>query len=219
MKYLLPVIFLLFCSCVNIDHQKIVGLWELQEVTVDVIPKEVQATYLKINADQSFAIARRSGDISGIYTFGPKSIAFVSEDVRWFNTKWKMSYIDGNLILTGVAFKYRGTKLRFQQVTNVPDFQEFENKLIGDWQIYSTQQNDNWQPLKDTWFRIDENGNYAILDSSGLLEQGQVAINTRHKKIIFESDSTIWNAWFYGPELRLDNTEFGLHYSLRRYDE
>jgi hypothetical protein len=48
------------------------------------------------------------------------------------------------------------------------------------------------------------------------MTEGKVIINTRHRKMIFEQDSIIWNAWFYGNELRIINPITRIEYSLRK---
>ncbi len=218
MKLPILLIAFLILSCADIQKQEITGLWELHEATLDIMPRKTQPTYIKINPDNSFAVARRSGDLSGIYSLCPGRIEFSSDDQTWFNRTWEVSYLEGNLILKSTDPRKGRTRLNFRKTDRVPDFQEFENMVVGKWQIYSTLINDNWQPMPNTWFDIRSDGTYTLSDSSGIVESGQAIINTRHKKIIFETDSTIWNAWFYGKELRLDNAQLNLHFSLKRED-
>jgi hypothetical protein len=82
--------------------------------------------------------------------------------------------------------------------------------------LYKIRSEEGMEKLSNTWFDIDPSGEYVISDAQGTFTNGKVFINIRHIKMIFEQDSTIWNAWFYGRELRIDNPETGIQYSLRK---
>jgi len=82
--------------------------------------------------------------------------------------------------------------------------------------LYKIRSGEGIEKLSNTWFDIDSSGKYVISDTEGVLIHGKVVINTRHRKLIFEQDSTIWDAWFYGKELRIDNPETDIQYSLRK---
>ncbi|MFY0626126.1 MAG: hypothetical protein JXR07_07525 [Reichenbachiella sp.] len=216
MKLVLIFTCVFFFSCAEIQKKEIIGLWELYDVHVDVLPQNTSPTFIQFKVDNSFAVAKRKEDFSGLYDLRSNKLTFYSEDNLWFNTAWKVSYLGEYLILQDLNFVHRHTKLRFKKIDKMPDFQEFEDYLIGKWQMYKMRLNGSPAPLFDTWFILDDHGRYTISDESGLLESGKVVINTRHKKVIFESDSTIWRAWTFGKELRLSNDEFDLEYSLRK---
>ena len=57
---------------------------------------------------------------------------------------------------------------------------------------------------------------YAISQSDSLIEEGKVLVDTRHRKISFENEETIWNACFVWDELRLENKEMEITYRLRK---
>lgn len=171
-------------------------------------------TFLKINDNNSFAVSRTSGDLSGIYFIKSDRIRMNSHDRQWFDQDWIVDRFQEYLILRAIG--PRKTYLKFKKIDEIPSFEEFESEIIGRWQLYKVRSTEGIEKLSNTWFDINPNGEYTISDLDGLLIQGKAVVNTRHRKLIFEQDSTIWDAWFYGKELRIDNPETGIQYSLRK---
>lgn len=214
-RYFVPMIFAILIAC-DSDNKNIQGLWQLEEVTMDVIENPHEPTFIQINANKSFSISRRSGDLSGIYSIRSREIEMNSTDKDWFNNTWTFLRFEDRLTLKGKDFIYRNIKLKFKKIDKIPDFQEFENKIIGKWLLYKIKNKNTIEKLSNTWFIIDENKNYSIVDDEGPIETGSVDIDTRHKKIIFKNKGVTWNAWFYGEELRLNNKNLSVQYSLRK---
>ena len=216
LKYLIVFFCGLLAACSSYTRQDIEGLWQLEEVEIDAMRKAVSPTFIEINPNRSFAVSRETGDLAGVYRLSSKQLSFYSQDQSWFNTTWRLYKYKDFLDLKGRDEKNRYARLRFRKIDKIPDFQEFENKILGKWQLYKIKKASEIQNLTDTWFIIDSDGNYLIEDTSGPREEGRAFINTRHKKIVFEKDSVQWAAWFYGKELRLNNDKLGVEYSLRK---
>ena len=202
-------------ACQQVTRNELAGLWELEHLEVDAVPRPVQPIFLEVNTNGSFAISRVSGDQVGMYRFDAPVIKFRSEDRSWFNTSWKIKYFTEFIILRGVEEGYRGTLLRFRRIEAIPDFAEFEARVVGKWHLYKIRKKGEVEKVSAS-FELDRDGKYRMEDQEGLLEKGRVVINTRHRKLIFEHDQTQWEIWFYGDELRLTNEQMGLQYSLRR---
>jgi len=212
-------------SCSPSHEEPLEGLWELESVMIDAMEKPMVPTFIEIKDNSSFALSRTSGDIVGVYKLNDKNVRFVSHDKQlyphrstsWFNTEWSVYYHNGHMELRGVAADHKYTKLHWKRIDQIPDFQEFEDNIVGKWELYKIRKNNEVIAQSNLSFYIDANGNYALEDPSGKFhEKGRAVIDTRHKKITFESDQTLWNVWLYGRELRLDNEKLGIQYSLRR---
>lgn len=210
---LATALFLLGCNPNN--QQKIHGLWKLEKVTVDGFERQFEPIFLEMNADNSFAVSKVAGDLVGIYELKSALLNLHSTDPSWFNTRWDVDFFPTSLLFTGLELGHRNTKLKFSQIAEVPTFESFEKKIIGDWDFYKIRRKRKVEALSNTRFVIDEEGNFRILENQNLLEKGRASIDTRHRKIIFEKDQTKWRAWFYGRELRLSNDKLDIHYSLR----
>lgn len=191
------------------------GLWELQKVDVDMIPRRFKPTYLKIKTDGSFYVSKENGDLIGIYRLNNKLLTLSSEDDNWFNKSWKVFASEEELVLNDVRNNYRGEQLRFRKIDKFPDFGEFQQALNGRWELYKTKENGITSVVSNTWFIIDED-DYTIEEGETVLEKGKVRIDTRHKKMIFENAENSWNARFVWDELRLENEKMGLTHRLRR---
>ncbi len=76
-------------SCQQVTTKELAGLWELEHLEVDAVPRSANPTFLEINANSSFAVSRVSGDQVGMYHFDSPLIGFRSEDRSWFNTNGK----------------------------------------------------------------------------------------------------------------------------------
>lgn len=206
---------LLLClGCSDISVEDIEGLWQLEEVQVDKMLMITGNTFLEIKDNNSFAVSRTSGDLSGIYFVKNDRIRMNSTDKQWFNRDWVVDHYMDYLILSAIG--PRKIHLKFKKISKIPRFEEFESDVFGKWDLYKVRSEDGIEKLSNTWFDIDKSGRYAISNADGLLSNGKVVINTRHRTLIFEEDSTIWNIWFYGRELRIENPETDVQYSLRK---
>jgi hypothetical protein len=175
-----------------------------------------QTTFIKIDKNGSFGLSRTSGGLSGTYTYSSKKITLTSEDKDWYNSSWSYIFSKDQVFLQGKDRLGRNLKLEFNKIDQIPDFQEFENKVIGQWKLYKIRNRGHIEKPLNTLFEINENSKYVITKGDTILEKGNATINTRHKKIIFESGDMIWDAWFYGEELRINNTKLKIEYSLRK---
>lgn len=213
------ILFLLFIAifthCNQLKKQEITGLWQLEEVRVDVIPVAFNPTFLNLEEGNHFAVAKTSGDIIGIFALRSDRLTLKSEDEDWFNKSWNTELIRDQLILTGKNRNQLNTELIFKRTSEIPDFQEFENRVIGKWRILKIRKEGRVERLSNTWLEIGKH-KYAIITDSGMVEGGLAQVNTRHRKIYFENESTAWRAWFYGDELRLTNHELNIQYDLER---
>lgn len=215
-KYAAVLVLSILLGCTPRIGEDLEGLWELEEANVDALIKNPVPTFLQINGQNVFAVSRPTGDMIGFYSIKSDKIRLKSQDNRWFNTSWRVLLFKDNLILRGLELGYRGTKLRFRRIKSVPDFQEFEDSLIGRWNLYKIKKAGEIERPVDTWFNIDNEGSYSISSNGLPVESGGAIINTRHRKIIFEHYSMAWDAWFYGRELRLSNKNLDIQYSLKR---
>ncbi|MEQ9286993.1 MAG: hypothetical protein RIG77_08805 [Cyclobacteriaceae bacterium] len=214
MRYCVFIVFCFCAGCHSITIDKIEGLWQLEEVNVDGMPRVSVSTFLEINPNNCFAVSRTTGDLSGIYDIRSEKITLQSRDKQWFNRTWEVVRYGNHLVLNAPGV--RKIKLTFKKIKRIPDFQEFADGIMGKWELYEIRKEGKIQKLSNTWFNIHDNGHYSIGDPNGLLEQGNYVVNTRHKKIIFERDSTIWDAWFWGNRLRLNNDQLKMQYGLRK---
>ena len=69
--------------------------------------------------------------------------------------------------------------------------------------------------VSNTRFIIQDD-HYTIQEGTKVLEQGKVRVDTRHQKITFENEEITWDARFVWDELRLENSQLGLMYRLRK---
>lgn len=214
--YIVSCFFITVSSCNQQQDNKLIGLWQLESVWRDKMEIDHQTTFIKIDKNGSFALSRTSGGLSGTYTFSSKKIKLASEDKDWYNTSWAYIFSKDQIFLQGKDRIGRNLKLEFNKIDKIPDFQEFENKVIGQWKLYKIRNRGHIEKPLNTLFEINENSKYVITKGDSILEKGNAIINTRHKKIIFESGDMIWDAWFYGEELRINNTKLKIEYSLRK---
>lgn len=215
-KYWMFIFALLLTGCDSYTEKDIEGLWQLEVVEIDAMKRPVGPTFLEIKANQSFAVSRVTGDLAGVYRLRSDNLSLYSHDRQWFNTTWSLYCYRDILDLNGRDQHNRYAKLRFRKITKIPDFQEFEDKLVGNWQLYKIKKDGEIERQSATWFRIDARGNYSIADGENIIENGLAIINPRHRKLFFENDGTEWSAWFYGEELRLTDDKREVEYSLRK---
>ena len=132
------VVLIVLLGCA--ESPTIEGLWELQKVDVDMIPKRFRPTYLKIEKDGSFYVSKENGDLTGLYQLNNTLLSFSSNDEKWFNQSWKVFATDKELVLNHVKNSYRGAQLRFKKIEQFPDFEEFQQALDGTWELYKTEE-------------------------------------------------------------------------------
>jgi len=188
----------------------------LEYLSVDGYIKPVPPVFIDFSQGNSIAISRTSGDILGFFRVDSETITFKSNDPSWFNSKWKIAILQGELWLRGKDIPYRTTELRFKRIEEIPSFEEIEARIIGDWEIYKVREKGELQTLQNTTFSIDARGLYVIKSNDNVMESGKAAIDTRHLKMIFLDDETSWNIWFYGDEMRLESQYRQIQYSLRK---
>ncbi|MEQ9375280.1 MAG: hypothetical protein RIG68_08885 [Imperialibacter sp.] len=207
----------LFAGCQKAyEIQDIEGLWQLETYEQDALAKSFNPIFLEINANRSFAVSRVKGDLTGVYKLQSDKLVMYSTDLEWFNSTWSVFRYKDLLKLKGKDNRDRNVTLSFTRIGEVPDFEEFERTIVGEWELYKIRNRNKVERLHQTVFSIDEQGNYAIVAAGDTRESGLAVINTRHRKIIFEHDKTEWKAWLYGRELRLTNEKTGVEYSLKR---
>jgi len=212
-------IFLLLAvlSCQPLQKEDLVGLWELESALRDKMMVSDEATYLQIDPHGSYAVSRTTGDMSGVYQLGVSKIHFQGADAKgWFNSDWKAKRVKDHLLLAGRDEINRRIELKFVLVDQIPTFDEFEKRVISKWEMFLMMKEGVPEKMPETFMTIDEAGNYIIIDEEGIMDQGKSAINTRHHKVIFERDDTLWDVWFWGRELRLQNKEMDVQYHLKR---
>ncbi len=210
---------MLLCNlmgCTSYNECDLEGLWQLEEVKVDEWVRHFSPTYVEINANNSFAVSRTDGDLAGIYSFKDDKLIMRSNDQGWFNNTRAVYYVDGLILLRGKDSHKRNAKLKFTRIDEAPTFVDFENRIVGKWELYAIISEGEKQDLINTWFSIDSDGNYSIDDGSGHTEQGAALINPRHHKIFFAHDKTEWRTWFFGRELRMNNDQMDIQYRLRK---
>lgn len=216
LNYIILLVLVGACKPISTNH--ILGLWQLEMVNVDGWERQVEPTFIDFKSDHSFAISQISGDHIGFYKLTGSKIFLKCEAGKWFDAGWNLSMINDHIVLNGLKMPYSVTELRFAKLSRIPDFAEFEERVIGKWKLYKVRQPQKVKHLDRTSLIIDADGYYQIEDESGVTEKGEVRINTRHHRVTFTNDEISWKAWFYGEELRLDSKERGIQYSLRKMD-
>ncbi|MAE87824.1 MAG: hypothetical protein CMB80_34130 [Flammeovirgaceae bacterium] len=213
---LIFVLFLVIMSCGS-NTKKLTGIYELRELNVDGLDKFTNPIFLEFKDDQTFALSLVNGDFLGFYSLNGSVLKLSSESGGRFNASWKITDYKDRLLLEGLDEGFTVTKMIFNKIAVVPSFEEFEAKILGEWQIYKTRNNGKMERVTDTYMTIGQSA-YAIRLKNDTIEQGLAVINTRHRRIIFENEDMKWKAWFYGDELRLTNPNNGFQYDLRKID-
>ncbi|MEO9802957.1 MAG: hypothetical protein ABJF04_06905 [Reichenbachiella sp.] len=216
MRNLILTLMFLQVGCQKLQKEEIEGLWQLSQVKIDGMLRPQDATYLRIDKNNSFAVSRTSGDMSGVYQLGATRIHFQGKDKSWFNTSWTLKRLEDYLMMEGVEFGFRVTELKFKKVEKIPDFEDFEKQVVGKWQLYLVMKEGIPEKVANTWITIDDDGAYTIYDDTGIQDQGRSIINTRHRKVIFVKDNMHWDVWFWGEELRLQNQQLDIQYHLKK---
>lgn len=203
-------------GCNSLEPADIAGLWTLKAINVDGWERHVSPVFVDFKEGNSFAVSKVGGDFVGLYGLRASRIRFSSVEGNWFNASWKVTYFKDYMVWEGIDDGYRVTTLRFERISALPDFGEFEEKVLGQWDLYKIRKKDTVIRVSYTKLTFTRDGYYSIEDKSGMLEEGRAVINTRHRKVVFEKDNVLWDAWFYGDELRLNNGERDMQYSLRK---
>lgn len=215
MKSVIAFITLSFIIFSCSESPNLEGLWVLKDVSIDMIPRSSKPIYIKFEKGGSFSVSRENGDLIGLYQLDENDLFFSSTSNSWFNTNWTANVYRNELVLEGQEYGYRTTELRFEQVEKFPDFDEFQKELSGTWELYKISKDENEEDINNMLFVITED-DYAISLNDTILEEGKVLIDTRHQKISFENEESIWNARFVWDELRLESREFDVTYRLRK---
>ena len=194
------------------------GLWELIEVNDAEIIRAFRPTYVQFHSNSSFSVSRITGDLTGIYQLNGKKLYLKSTDERWFNTVWKSHRFQNKLSLKGIHDGFRPFTLTFQKIERFPSFDTFAERIDGTWELYKIKS--QGEPLKTKDMKLTIREDFFILTHRNeIVEESAIDLDARHQKIIFTDSEISWNVWFFGKELRLDNKELGLLYSLRRVEE
>lgn len=213
MKAFSFILILFAVSCT--EPPQLVGLWELKDLSVDMVPRNSRPLYLKFDEDGSFSVSRENGDLIGLYELSDNDLSLSSADEKWFNTSWSANVYKDELVLKGLEYGYRTTELRFISVSKFPDFDEFQQELSGTWELYKIRKKENEEDISNMLFVITEDS-YTISQNDSVVEEGKVLIDNRHQKISFENEETVWDARFVWDKLRLENKGLDVTYRLRR---
>ncbi len=216
--YLLIILFACF-GCNTSSQDNLVGLWQLDNVHFMHFERKFEQAILAIYENGTFAVTGAEKDFVGVYKVNQDTLNFFSTDESWFNEKWKLKVKDGKLLLAGTTDKHTSTSLEFISLEKIPNLNDVEEKLIGSWDLYKIRGNGRSDKnLSNTLLHISNDGQYIIYDELGLLEQGKMHINSRHKNIVFENSNIKWDVLLLNDELRLTNEQTGLQYCLREID-
>ena len=106
-------ILLVYISTSCQEQAQIEGLWELQELNIDMYKKHTPSIYLQFDQGGSFRLSQKQGDIIGFYELDGTKLELSSTDDKWFNTNWDAFTKENIMVLTGLEYGYRTTDLRF----------------------------------------------------------------------------------------------------------
>ena len=206
-------LILLVISCS--EKQQVTGLWELNEFTVDMYDRGFKPTYIKFEENGAFSVSKEDGDVAGLYSLDNSLIKLSSADEKWFNRSWRVIATDKELVLNDVKNSFRGAQMRFKKIDKFPPFEEFLEKLNGNWELYKIVEKGEEQRVKNTFFLIEDE-HYAIYEDKEVIEEGNVSVDTRHHMMTFENMEITWDVRFVWDDLRLENEELGVMYRLRK---
>ncbi len=209
--------FVLFLWACGPSKSELYGLYELRTINVDGIDRYHSPEFIEFKPDGSFALSLVKGDYLGFYQLRGSELKLSSESGGRFNAHWNLTILPDQIQLKGLDDGYKVTKMYFSRINEVPSFDDFEERVLGTWQIYKSRENGEMERVPSTFMHIDHQS-YRIEVNGQLVETGASVINTRHRKIVFENDEVMWKAWFYGDELRLTNPKNGFQYDLRKVD-
>ncbi|WP_436514426.1 hypothetical protein [Ekhidna sp. To15] len=98
MKRLLLSLTIIFILSSCAEPSELVGLWKLEDVSVDMIPRKSTPIFLKFDPSGSFSVSRAIGDLIGLYQLKENDLYFSSNDKKWFNTNWNANVYQGILV-------------------------------------------------------------------------------------------------------------------------
>lgn len=230
-RLLLLMVLLLFLGCSqSTNPEKLYGLWKLSETKIDKEPRTFAQQYISFDSTGVFRVARPTGDLSGFYVLQDDLLKFDARDGGWFNAQWHWLLVDETLLLDAKVFyrdkEYLGvvrvlngelnTQLKFERVSQVEDYADFEREIVGDWQLYRTENKGKRERVANMRLQLNEEGSYGIYQDSVLLESGEVRIYSRFRSLYFSQWESRWEAHCKGDEMRLVNEQEGIKYWLRR---
>lgn len=203
-------------SCSMTQEKEVIGLWQLDNVHFMHFERKFEQAILSIHENGTFAVSQAENDFVGLYKINGDTLEFISTDETWFNEPWSLGISNGEMFLEGIGKNLSETSLTFKQLDQIPDLNIIEEKLIGSWDLYKIRGNGRSDKnLSNTLLHISDDGQYIIYDELGLLEQGKMYINSRHRNIVFENNNIIWDVLLLNDELRLTDEQTGLQYCLR----
>ncbi|MEQ8553543.1 MAG: hypothetical protein RIC06_20355 [Cyclobacteriaceae bacterium] len=198
------------------QEKEVIGLWQLDNVHFMHLERKFEQVILSIHENGTFAVSQAENDFVGLYKINGDTLEFISTDETWFNEPWSLGISNGKMFLEGIGKNLSETSLTFKQLDQIPDLNIIEEKLIGSWDLYKIRGNGRSDKnLSNTLLHISDDGQYIIYDELGLLEQGKMYINSRHRNIVFENNNIIWDVLLLNDELRLTDEQTGLQYCLR----
>ncbi|MEQ8336419.1 MAG: hypothetical protein RIA62_03690 [Cyclobacteriaceae bacterium] len=198
------------------QEKEVIGLWQLDNVHFMHFERKFEQAILSIHENGTFAVSQAENDFVGLYKINGDTLEFISTDETWFNEPWSLGISNGKMFLEGIGKNLSETSLTFKQLDQIPDLNIIEEKLIGSWDLYKIRGNGRSDKnLSNTLLHISDDGQYIIYDELGLLEQGKMYINSRHRNIVFENNNIIWDVLLLNDELRLTDEQTGLQYCLR----
>ncbi|MEQ9216931.1 MAG: hypothetical protein RLO17_02745 [Cyclobacteriaceae bacterium] len=203
-------------GCSMTQEKEVIGLWQLDNVHFMHFERKFEQAILSIHENGTFAVSQAENDFVGLYKINGDTLEFISTDETWFNEPWSLGISNGEMFLEGIGKNLSETSLTFKQLDQIPDLNIVEEKLIGSWDLYKIRGNGRSDKnLSNTLLHISDDGQYIIHDEFGLLEQGKMYINSRHRNIVFENNNIIWDVLLLNDELRLTDEQTGLQYCLR----
>ncbi len=214
-------------GCDYPQKDEIAGLYVLEELKIDENPEYFNPNYLQINIDNTFNVAAKSGDISGVYSLRKDKLTLTSRDNKWFNGTWQVFLYDNEILLKGKGTYPRdnpnapnhqlNTKLLYKKTKRISDNEDFLKQLTGRWQLYKTRTEIDIIKHQNLQFTLSESGEFKLIENGNVIDRGKTSIDTRHHKITFENENKVWRVSFIGSELRIYDKYIGVKYSLRRF--
>lgn len=219
MKVLYHFILILYLvqlfACTNPSKGDLIGLYELSRLNVDGRDRPNGPEYIAFRKDHTFALSQMNGDDLGFYSLHGNVLKLVCESGGRFNARWRLMLCDTYFTLDGLDEGYRVTHLTYRRINQVPHFTDFEQRVLGKWQIYKVRDQGQIKRVFHTVMNIGA-ARYEIIEHNTVMEVGSAIIDARHQRIVFENEQVTWRVWFYGEELRLTNDQKDLQYDLRR---
>lgn len=215
--YLISLTLLItVASCEPSHTNDLTGLWQLEHVYVDMIPKYTPIIILSFHADGTLAVSDKNGDQLGFFHVASQSIHFEGFETGWFGSGWDLSVLKERFMLSGKGVSGLNTVLTFKKIDTFPSFQAFEEQILGKWELYKMKSATAVQPVSSTILSLRRDQHYEVTDQGTVVENGTFTIDARHQKLRFHEVNRTWNVWFFGKELRMEDPSQNILYRLRK---